>query len=457
VNQKKKRRITAFMSFDSVMVLYCEDFVTWVVDSIGWWYRMDCWIKVASMMMIGGSLIRFEKWKPSQWTRRAHRKKKEEWMVPHMVSGHQKEDDSLSISSSAAACTRNDKKRKRCSPSSDNFQGMRLSTSPSPAGSLNVKKLSQLMTFKRLKPKKKKTVFIWDLDETLILLASLYDGRFAQANQKDPSTGKLLGEGMMQFLLQALDTSFFFKDLHTTEIHHVSMVDNLPDHQQKEQKKKIHTKEKTCNDMDAASSMVCTKTLELKNRFRQIRAIYEQKPKIALTANKKMNLIPFLDENHVMYTIREDLFASIEHYSNGWTTLAIQVLEAVRLRGTRRKEKEEKKQEEQEEEEAINVMVTNSQLVPAFCKCLVYKLDRFFPLDMIYSSTKVHKYQCFQQIMDRFLQDQKEEQEEVKFIAIGDGLEEEQVSAALGMDFFKIQNRHDLARLKELIEKKQTL
>lgn len=40
----------------------------------------------------------------------------------------------------------------------------------------------------------------------------------------------------------------------------------------------------------------------------------------------------------------------------------------------------------------LNVMVTTTQLVPALAKCLLYGLGGIFPLENIYSATKVGKW-----------------------------------------------------------------
>ncbi|KAL7681106.1 putative Eyes absent family, EYA domain superfamily [Plasmopara halstedii] len=94
----------------------------------------------------------------------------------------------------------------------------------------------------------------------------------------------------------------------------------------------------------------------------------------------------------------------------------------------------------------VNVLVTNTQLVPVLCKCLIYQLDAFFPIDCFYTSAKVHKYNCFATILKTV--DNQDDNQEVKFVAIGGGLEEEQVSLALGLEFHKIRSLVDLQRLR---------
>ena len=48
-------------------------------------------------------------------------------------------------------------------------------------------------------------------------------------------------------------------------------------------------------------------------------------------------------------------------------------------------------------------MVTTTQLVPALAKCLLYGLGGIFPLENIYSATKVGKWILFERdIIDYF-------------------------------------------------------
>ena len=43
----------------------------------------------------------------------------------------------------------------------------------------------------------------------------------------------------------------------------------------------------------------------------------------------------------------------------------------------------------------MNVLVTTTQLVPALAKCLLYDLGSIFPIENIYSATKIGEYSVF--------------------------------------------------------------
>ncbi|GMF24961.1 unnamed protein product [Phytophthora fragariaefolia] len=272
----------------------------------------------------------------------------------------------------------------------------------------------------------RRRVFIWDLDETLVLFASLYTGTFAQTHGKDLGAGVALGEQMMTFLLAMLERHFFFSDLHDADVDHITHV-------------AASTENETAQM--ARGDAPEHPRLSVQERYERIREIYERR-----------GHVDFLhDTNSEWFAIRGALVAAIDTFSTGWLQEARQVLELITGPAHSRSDLLQPEVEAgsstedkgaNEEVENVNVLVTNTQLVPALCKCLIYQLDAFFPIDRVYSSAKVHKYQCFQTILEKY------EAPDVEFVAIGDGLEEEQVSLALGLEFHKIRSLVDLKRLR---------
>ncbi|GMF09464.1 unnamed protein product [Phytophthora lilii] len=274
------------------------------------------------------------------------------------------------------------------------------------------------------KPRVRRRVFIWDLDETLVLFASLYTGTFAQTHGKEIAPGVALGEQMMTFLLAMLERHFFFSDLHDADVDHITHV-------------------AAGNDTPEAGqgSDPLQQQATVQERYERIREIYERR-----------GHVDFLhDTDSEWFAIRGALVAAIDKFSTGWLHEARQVLELITesahsQAGLTQPDVEAETTDgnkgDDEEVENVNVLVTNTQLVPALCKCLIYQLDSFFPIDRVYSSAKVHKYRCFETIIEKY------EAPDVEFIAIGDGLEEEQVSLALGLEFHKIRSLVDLKRLR---------
>ncbi|CAH0485496.1 unnamed protein product [Peronospora farinosa] len=280
-----------------------------------------------------------------------------------------------------------------------------------------------LETRSSMKPRRR--VFIWDLDETLVLFASLYTGTFAQTHGKEVASGIALGEQMMTLLLTMLERHFYFSDLHDIDVDHIAHVASTA----------MTENETSC------LNEVPEHQLSVQERYERIREIYERR-----------GHVDFLhDANSEWFAIRGALIAAIDNFSTGWLNEARQVLELIcesaagstqPNSGPDTVTNYDRNEKKQEEVENVNVLVTNTQLVPALCKCLIYQLDSFFPIDRVYSSAKVRKYRCFETILEKY------DAPDVEFVAIGDGLEEEHVSLALGLEFHKIRSLVDLKRLR---------
>lgn len=260
-----------------------------------------------------------------------------------------------------------------------------------------------------------------------MLFASLYTGTFAQTHGKEVAKSVALGEQMMTFLLAMLERHFFFSDLHDADVDHITHV------------AASSLENETAEPGQGSASE--QQQLTVQERYERIKEIYERR-----------GHVDFLhDANSEWFAIRGALVAAIDNFSTGWLHEARQVLELIKDSAQSRADLPQpdveagstaEDKETDEEVENVNVLVTNTQLVPALCKCLIYQLDAFFPIDRVYSSAKVHKYRCFETIMAKY------EAPDVEFVAIGDGLEEEQVSLALGLEFHKIRSLVDLKRLR---------
>ena len=65
-------------------------------------------------------------------------------------------------------------------------------------------------------------VFIWDLDETLILFHTLLTGSYANRFQKDVRTLQNLATEMERMIFDVADSTFFFNDLEECDqVHNV--------------------------------------------------------------------------------------------------------------------------------------------------------------------------------------------------------------------------------------------
>ncbi|RMC15289.1 hypothetical protein DUI87_07478 [Hirundo rustica rustica] len=93
----------------------------------------------------------------------------------------------------------------------------------------------------------------------------------------------------------------------------------------------------------------------------------------------------------------------------------------------------------------VNILVTTTQLIPALAKVLLYGLGVVFPIENIYSATKIGKESCFERIIQRFGR-------KVVYVVIGDGVEEEQGAKKHAMPFWRISSHSDLMALHHALE-----
>uniref|UniRef100_T1E114 Eyes absent homolog n=1 Tax=Dendrocoelum lacteum TaxID=27895 RepID=T1E114_9PLAT len=67
-------------------------------------------------------------------------------------------------------------------------------------------------------------IFVWDLDETIIIFHSLLTGIYAQKYQKDASTAVALGLRMEELIFSLADNNMFFNDLEECDQVHIDDV-----------------------------------------------------------------------------------------------------------------------------------------------------------------------------------------------------------------------------------------
>lgn len=122
------------------------------------------------------------------------------------------------------------------------------------------------------------------------------------------------------------------------------------------------------------------------------------------------------------------LQSEIENVTDAWLSTALKSLLLIQSRG-----------------KCMNVLVTTTQLVPALAKVLLYGLGDVFPIENIYSATKIGKESCFERIVSRF-------GKKVTYVVIGDGRDEEFAAKQHNMPFWRISTHGDLVSLHQALE-----
>uniref|UniRef100_A0A8C9U5Y2 Eyes absent homolog n=1 Tax=Scleropages formosus TaxID=113540 RepID=A0A8C9U5Y2_SCLFO len=265
-------------------------------------------------------------------------------------------------------------------------------------------------------------VFVWDLDETIIVFHSLLTGSYAQKYGKDPPMAVTLGLRMEEMIFNLADTHLFFNDLEECDQVHIDDVSSDDNGQD------LSTYSFATDGFHAAatSANLCLATgvrggvdwmRKLAFRYRRVKELY---------STYKNNVGGLLGPAKREAWLQ--LRAEVEALTDSWLTSALKSLSIISSRSN-----------------CVNVLVTTTQLIPALAKVLLHSLGSVFPIENIYSATKIGKESCFERIMQRFGR-------KVVYVVIGDGVEEEQAAKKHNMPFWRISSHSDLLALHQALE-----
>uniref|UniRef100_A0A8C4E6D4 Eyes absent homolog n=1 Tax=Dicentrarchus labrax TaxID=13489 RepID=A0A8C4E6D4_DICLA len=265
-------------------------------------------------------------------------------------------------------------------------------------------------------------IFLWDLDETIIIFHSLLTGSYAQKFGKDPATVLNLGLQMEELIFELADTHLFFNDLEECDQVHVEDVASDDNGQE------LSNYNFLADGFNGPSGGGASGTTtgvqggvewmrKLAFRYRRLKEIYN---------SYKGNVGGLLSPMKRELLLR--LQSEIENVTDAWLSTALKSLLLIQSRG-----------------KCMNVLVTTTQLVPALAKVLLYGLGDVFPIENIYSATKIGKESCFERIVSRF-------GKKVTYVVIGDGRDEEFAAKQHNMPFWRISTHGDLVSLHQALE-----
>lgn len=265
-------------------------------------------------------------------------------------------------------------------------------------------------------------VFLWDLDETIIIFHSLLTGSYAQKYGKDPTLVIGSGLSMEEMIFEVADTHLFFNDLEECDQVHIEDVAS-DDNGQDLSNYNFSTDGFSGSGSNANhSSSVGVQggvdwMRKLAFRYRRVREIYDK---------YKTNIGGLLSpqKREALQRLRTD----IEVLTDSWLETALKSLLLIQSR-----------------KNCVNILITTTQLVPALAKVLLYGLGEVFPIENIYSATKIGKESCFERIVSRF-------GKKVTYVVIGDGRDEEVAAKQHNMPFWRITNHADLVSLHQALE-----
>ncbi|KAI7808069.1 eyes absent homolog 2 [Triplophysa rosa] len=265
-------------------------------------------------------------------------------------------------------------------------------------------------------------VFIWDLDETIIIFHSLLTGSFSTRFGKDSAKAVSLGLWMEETIFNLADSRLFFNDLEECDQVHIDDVasdDNGQD---------LSTYNFGTDGFQspAGGGTLCLGSgvhggvdwmRKLAFRYRRVKEIYN-------TYKNNVGGLLGSPKREEWLQLRREM----EVLTDLWLTQALKALALINSRPN-----------------CVNVLVTTTQLIPALSKVLLYGLGGAFPIENIYSATKTGKESCFERVTQRFGR-------RAVYVVVGDGVEEETVAKKKNMPFWRVTCRADLEALSHALE-----
>jgi len=258
-------------------------------------------------------------------------------------------------------------------------------------------------------------VFIWDLDETIILFHSLLTGTFATKYVKDGQHLHLLGQKMEDLIFTVADTNFFFNDLEDCDQVHIDDVGSDDNGQDLSN----YNFQADGFRSSGASPEVYMATAGMRGGVDWMRKLAFRFRKIKENYNTYRNNVGGLlgaNKREEWVTLTSDLETSTDQ----WLNLALKCLQLIQGRP-----------------DCVNVIVTQTQLVAALTKILLFGLGPLFPVENVYSATKIGKEACFERIQSKFGR-------KSTYVVVGDGKDEEVAAKTMNFPFWRISAHSDL-------------
>ncbi|XP_011413761.3 eyes absent homolog 1 isoform X7 [Magallana gigas] len=265
-------------------------------------------------------------------------------------------------------------------------------------------------------------VFVWDLDETIIIFHSLLTGTYAQRYGKEYHSSVSLGVRMEEMIFNLADSHLFFNDLEECDQVHIDDVSSDDNGQD------LSSYNFATDGFKAATSNanLCLAT-GVKGGADWMRKLAFRYRRIKEIVNGYRNNVGGLigpQKRDQWLQLRQE----IESVTDNWLTLALKCLQIINSRPN-----------------CVNVLVTTTQLVPALAKVLLYGLGGVFSIENVYSATKIGKDSCFDRIVARFGR-------KCTYVVVGDGRDEEQAAKQLTWPFWRVCNHSDLVALHHALD-----
>ncbi|CAG2105586.1 unnamed protein product, partial [Medioppia subpectinata] len=262
-------------------------------------------------------------------------------------------------------------------------------------------------------------VFVWDLDETIILYLSLLTK--LDTSHHDCKCIHCIGSQLELLIERFAKNHFFLNDLRNCEQEHVddaAAEDNGQDLSNYNFQSDGFAEEYSQPAIGVIGLNPCPirgnndSCRKMAFRYRRIKEVYSQ---------YRENVSDLLSgpEREKLYDIQREW----DVYTEGRTLKALKCLQLINSRP-----------------KCMNVLVTSLPLVESLAKVLIFGVAPNFAIENMYSSVKTGKDHTFQRIVNKF-------GKKCTYVAIGDGLEEKSAAQKLDIPFWEVTCTHNLDQL----------
>ncbi|KAH9607065.1 hypothetical protein KSS87_004994 [Heliosperma pusillum] len=261
---------------------------------------------------------------------------------------------------------------------------------------------------------RKAIVYIWDMDETLILLKSLLDGTYAAAygGLKDTQQALDIGKMWEKLILDVCDKYFFYEQIENYNQPAIKALDQYDDGAD-------------LSNYDFGQDGLGPLVDDLNKR----KLLYRHR---VIDNKYKQGLHSILDQRTIDHW--NELYEMTDSYTEGWLSSARTLLQRCSAQSG---SPNHASATNDTEIQCISMIVTSGSLVPSLVKCLLFRLDSLITSENVYSAWDVGKLQCFSWISKRF------NGPNVQYCVIGDGWEECEAAEILRWPFVKIEPKPD--------------
>ncbi|XP_014260124.1 eyes absent homolog 1 isoform X2 [Cimex lectularius] len=268
-------------------------------------------------------------------------------------------------------------------------------------------------------------VFIWDLDETIIIFHSLLTGTYASKYNKDTQSIVQLGFKMEELIFNLADSHFFFNDVEDCDQVH---IDDVSSDDNGQDLSSYNFSSDGFSVSSGGGGTACQGGVGVRGGVDWMRKLAFRYRKMKDVYNNYRNSVGGLigpAKREQWLQVRSD----IETATDNWLTLATKCLSHINTR-----------------DNCVNVMVTTTQLVPALAKTLLFGLGNVFSVENIYSASKIGKESVFERIVTRF------GRSKCTYVVIGDGQDEESAAKQLNFPFWRVSSHTDLIALYNALD-----